>query len=108
MTKGHLLGFNVMKCRYRLGPHHLVIWNQVTELVLFLEHIRPLDGDHKIQDWMLQKGNIVIPRHKITTHSVYRLLQHASWCQEHANALWHLVHKNIVLVEKQAYGLMEL
>ena len=89
-------------------PNHRVIWNQVAKLVLSLVPMPFLDGDHKIHDWIYQKGNIVIPMDKITTHSVYRLLQHASWCQEHANALWHLVHKNIVLVEKQAYGLMEL
>ena len=35
----------------------------------------PLDGDRRIQDWMLQKGNIVIPMNNITTHSVYMLLQ---------------------------------
>ena len=42
---------------------------------------------------------------KITTHSAYRLLQPAPWFQEHANALY--LH-NTVLVEKQAYRLMEL
>ena len=41
---------------------------------------------------------------KITTHSVYRLLQPALW--SHANALWHL--RNTVQVGKQACGLMEL
>ena len=59
--QGHLLGFNDMRCRYSLGSHHRVIWNQVTSLVLSLVHVPPLDGDRRIQDWMLQKGNIVIP-----------------------------------------------
>ena len=66
--QGHLLGFNDMTCRYSLGPHHRVIWNQVIELVLSLVPVPPLDGDRRIQDWMLQKGNIVIPMDKITTH----------------------------------------
>ena len=34
--QGNLLGFNNMKCHYNLGPHHRVIWNEVTELVLTL------------------------------------------------------------------------
>ena len=59
--QGHLLGFNDMRCRYSLGSHHHVIWNQVTLFVLSLVPVPPLDGDRRIQDWMLQKGNIVIP-----------------------------------------------
>ena len=72
--EGHLLHFNDMTCRYSLGPHHRVIYNQVTTLILSLVHVPHLDGDHRIQDWMLQKGNIVIPMNNITTHSVYMLL----------------------------------
>ena len=90
--QGHLLGFNDMTCHYSLGPHHHVIWYQVTSLVLSLLHVPPLDGDRKIQDWMLQKGKIVIPMNKITTHSVSMFLQPALWFHEHANALWNL-HK---------------
>ena len=29
--EGHLLHFNDMTCHYNLGPHHCVIWNQVTK-----------------------------------------------------------------------------
>ena len=64
-----------MTSRYGLGPHHRVMWNQVTKLVLSLVHVPPLDGDRKIQDWMLQKGNITM--NNIRTHSLYMLLQHA-------------------------------
>ena len=32
-----------------------------------------------IQDWMLQKGDIVIPMNNITKHSMYMLLQPAPW-----------------------------
>ena len=80
-----------MTCPYSLGPHHRVIWNHVIELVLSLVPMPPLDGDRRIQVWMLQKGNIVIPINKITTHSMYMLLQHAPWFHEHANALLDLL-----------------
>ena len=87
--QGHLLGFNDMTCRYSLAPHHRVIGNHVTKLILSL-----IDEYYKIHDWMLQKGNIVIPMDiKITTHSVYSLRGCCNlplWFQEHANALWHL------------------
>ena len=63
-----------MTCRYSLGPHDQVIWNQVTELVLSLVPLPSLDGGHNIQGWMLRKGNIVIPMDKIMTHLVYMLL----------------------------------
>ena len=66
--QGRILGFNDMTCRYNIGPHHCVIWNQVTELVLSLVPMPPLDGDCIIHDSMLQKGNVVIPINKITTH----------------------------------------
>ena len=56
--QGHLLGFNDMTCRYSLGPHHRVIWNQVIELVFSLVHVRPLNGDRMIPYWMLQKGKL--------------------------------------------------
>ena len=87
--QGHLLGFNGMRCHYSLGSHHRIIWKQVTMLVVSLVLVPPLDGDRKIQDWMLQKGNIVIPMSKITMRLV---LQLASWFHEHANALWN-THK---------------
>ena len=76
-----------MTWRYSLRPHHRVIWNQVVELVLSLVPMPPLDGDRRIQDCILQKGNIVIPMNKITTHLVYMLLQPNLWFHEHANAL---------------------
>ena len=80
-----------MRCRYSLGSNHRVIWNQVTSLVLSLVHVPPLDGDRRIQDWMLQKGNIVMPINiKITTHSMYMLLQTVARFHEHANAIWNL------------------
>ena len=107
--EGHLLHFNDMTCRYNLGPHHRVIWNQVTELVISLVHVPPPNGDRRIQDWMLQKGNIVIPMHNITTHSMYMLLQPDPWIHEHANALWNL-HKtqSCWKTSLQAYGVVVL
>ena len=33
---------------FLLGPHHCIIWNQVTELVLSLVLVPPLDGDRRI------------------------------------------------------------
>ena len=60
--------------------------NQVTTLVSSLVPVPSLDGDHRIQDWMLRKGNIVIPMTKIATHSIYMLLQPTLWFHEHANA----------------------
>ena len=65
--------------------------DKFTALVLSLVPMSPLDRDGRIQDRMLQKGNIVIPMNQITTYSVYMLLQSAPWFHEHANALWNLL-----------------
>ena len=40
----------------------------------------------------LQKSTFVISMNKVTTHSMYMLLQPTPWFHEHANALGHL-HK---------------
>ena len=40
--QGQLLGFNDITCRYSIGPHHCVICNKVTELILSLVPVPPL------------------------------------------------------------------
>ena len=96
-----------MRCRYSLGSYHRIIWNQVTTLVRSLVLVPPLNGDRMIQDWILQKGNIVIPMTKITTRSVYMLLLPAPVVSRTCKCFM-VPTQNTVLVEKQTYKLMEL
>ena len=70
----------------------------------FLSTHAPIDGDHRIQDWILQKGNLVIPMDKITTQCIWRcnLPQGFKYMQIHCGTYTkHNASGKIVL---RAYG----